>query len=141
MSEHEVRLPRVYLPTADREESQAEQPVCELHSSGQRKSSEGHTGNHAAAELPKSNGSEPAGHFPAAQPRSSGMDSLLREVLSFSTVSGFQALQQNVGGLGDAEVSTGQGDKTRASRFLEGMAENQPHLFVHWQRGMAGAFA
>ena len=34
-----------------------------------------------------------------------------------------------------------KGHKTRAGRFLEGVAENQPHLFVHWQRGMVGAFA
>lgn len=31
--------------------------------------------------------------------------------------------------------------KTRASLFLQGIAERQPHLFVHWQRGMVGAFA
>lgn len=31
--------------------------------------------------------------------------------------------------------------KTRASRFLEGFSKNQPHLFVHWQRNMAGPFA
>lgn len=31
--------------------------------------------------------------------------------------------------------------KTRASRFLEGLSEKQPHLFVHWQRKMVGAFA
>jgi RNA-directed DNA polymerase len=31
--------------------------------------------------------------------------------------------------------------KTRASLFLEGISERQPHLFVHWQRGMVGAFA
>jgi RNA-directed DNA polymerase len=31
--------------------------------------------------------------------------------------------------------------KTRASLFLEGIAERHPHMFVHWQRGMAGAFA
>jgi RNA-directed DNA polymerase len=31
--------------------------------------------------------------------------------------------------------------KTRASLFLETVAEKQPHLFVHWQNGTAGAFA
>lgn len=31
--------------------------------------------------------------------------------------------------------------KTRASRFLEQLSESRPHLFVHWQKGMAGAFA
>jgi RNA-directed DNA polymerase len=31
--------------------------------------------------------------------------------------------------------------KTRASLFIEGIAKRQPHLFVHWQRGMGGAFA
>lgn len=31
--------------------------------------------------------------------------------------------------------------KTRASLFIEGVAKRQPHLFVHWQRGMGGAFA
>jgi RNA-directed DNA polymerase len=31
--------------------------------------------------------------------------------------------------------------KTRASRFLEQLSESQPHLFVHWQKRMAGAFA
>lgn len=31
--------------------------------------------------------------------------------------------------------------KTRASLFLEAVAETQPHLFVHWQKGMVGAFA
>jgi RNA-directed DNA polymerase len=34
-----------------------------------------------------------------------------------------------------------QGHKVRASRFIEGIAKRQPHLFVHWQRGMVGAFA
>lgn len=34
-----------------------------------------------------------------------------------------------------------KGHKTRASRFLEGIAKRQPWLFVHWQRGMVGAFA
>jgi len=32
-------------------------------------------------------------------------------------------------------------EATRASLFLEGISERQPHLFVHWQRGMVGAFA
>ena len=31
--------------------------------------------------------------------------------------------------------------KTRASLLLERIAEKQPHLFIHWQRGTAGAFA
>jgi RNA-directed DNA polymerase len=31
--------------------------------------------------------------------------------------------------------------KTRASLLLERIAEKQPHLFVHWQHGMAGALA
>jgi RNA-directed DNA polymerase len=31
--------------------------------------------------------------------------------------------------------------KTRASLFLETVAEEQPHLFVHWQNGTVGAFA
>ncbi len=34
-----------------------------------------------------------------------------------------------------------KGHKTQASRFLEEVAVKQPYLFVHWQRGMAGAFA
>jgi len=34
-----------------------------------------------------------------------------------------------------------RGHKERASRFIEGIAKRQPHLFVHWQRGMVGAFA
>ena len=31
--------------------------------------------------------------------------------------------------------------KVRAIRFLENICEKQPHLFVHWQKGMVGAFA
>lgn len=31
--------------------------------------------------------------------------------------------------------------KTRAAQFLERIAEQCPHLFVHWQVGMTGAFA
>lgn len=31
--------------------------------------------------------------------------------------------------------------KTRASLLLEGIAEKQPHLFVHWKKGTVGAFA
>ena len=31
--------------------------------------------------------------------------------------------------------------KTRASLLLERIAEQQPHLFIHWQRGTTGAFA
>ncbi len=34
-----------------------------------------------------------------------------------------------------------KGHKIRASMFLEQLAETQPYLFVHWQRGMVGAFA
>jgi RNA-directed DNA polymerase len=34
-----------------------------------------------------------------------------------------------------------KGHKTRAALFLEGIAETQPDLFVHWQRGVKGAFA
>jgi hypothetical protein len=34
-----------------------------------------------------------------------------------------------------------KGHKVRASLFLESIAERQPHLFAHWQRGMIGAFA
>jgi RNA-directed DNA polymerase len=34
-----------------------------------------------------------------------------------------------------------KGHKTRAMRFLEGVLERQPNLFVHWRRGMVGAFA
>jgi RNA-directed DNA polymerase len=34
-----------------------------------------------------------------------------------------------------------KGHKTRACIFMEGIAKRQPHLFVHWQRGMIGAFA
>jgi RNA-directed DNA polymerase len=34
-----------------------------------------------------------------------------------------------------------KGHKTRAIRFLEGILERQPNLFVHWRRGMVGAFA
>ena len=34
-----------------------------------------------------------------------------------------------------------KGHKTRASLFIEGIAQRQPGLFVHWQRGMIGAFA
>ena len=31
--------------------------------------------------------------------------------------------------------------KTRASILLEQLSKRAPHLFVHWQQGMAGAFA
>lgn len=31
--------------------------------------------------------------------------------------------------------------KTRAAIFLQGIAERQPQLFAHWNRGMKGAFA
>jgi RNA-directed DNA polymerase len=34
-----------------------------------------------------------------------------------------------------------KGHKTRACRFLEGIAKRNPQLFAHWQRGMIGAFA
>jgi RNA-directed DNA polymerase len=34
-----------------------------------------------------------------------------------------------------------KGHKTRACIFMEGIAKRQPQLFVHWQRGMIGAFA
>lgn len=34
-----------------------------------------------------------------------------------------------------------KGHKTRASRFLEAVAEKHPNLFVHWQNGTVGAFA
>jgi RNA-directed DNA polymerase len=34
-----------------------------------------------------------------------------------------------------------KGHKTRASLFLESVAEKQPRLFVHWHKGTMGAFA
>ena len=34
-----------------------------------------------------------------------------------------------------------KGPKTRASLFIEGIAKRRPELFVHWRRGMVGAFA
>jgi RNA-directed DNA polymerase len=34
-----------------------------------------------------------------------------------------------------------QGHRTRAAIFVEGIAQRQPQLFVHWQRGMTGSFA
>ena len=34
-----------------------------------------------------------------------------------------------------------KGHKTRASMFLATIAERQPGLFVHWQRGVPGTFA
>ena len=34
-----------------------------------------------------------------------------------------------------------QRHKTRASIFLEGIAEKQPNLFAHWRAGMQGGFA
>jgi hypothetical protein len=34
-----------------------------------------------------------------------------------------------------------KGHKTRACIFIESIAKRQPQLFVHWQRGMVGAFA
>lgn len=34
-----------------------------------------------------------------------------------------------------------QRHKTRASLFVEKISERQPRLFVHWERGMAGAFS
>ena len=55
-----------------------------------------------------SNGAELAGHLQAAQSRPTGLGGLLWEVLSLGDVSGLQALQQNVGCLGDAEVPTAQ---------------------------------
>jgi RNA-directed DNA polymerase len=33
------------------------------------------------------------------------------------------------------------GHRTRASLFLEAISVRQPQIFVHWQRGMVGAFA
>ena len=34
-----------------------------------------------------------------------------------------------------------KGHRTRASLFMEHVAEKQPYLFVHWQNGTVGAFA
>jgi len=34
-----------------------------------------------------------------------------------------------------------RGHKTRAAKFMEGIAETRPHLFIHWQKGNIGAFA
>jgi hypothetical protein len=31
--------------------------------------------------------------------------------------------------------------KTWAAKFLEGIAEENPQIFVHWRKGMKGAFA
>lgn len=34
-----------------------------------------------------------------------------------------------------------KGHKIRASKFLEGIAKKNPHLFAHWRNGMEGSFA
>ena len=34
-----------------------------------------------------------------------------------------------------------RGKRTNAGIFMEGIAERQPNLFVHWKRGMVGSFA
>jgi RNA-directed DNA polymerase len=34
-----------------------------------------------------------------------------------------------------------RGRKTRATKFLEKIAEREPQLFIHWKEGMRGAFA
>jgi RNA-directed DNA polymerase len=34
-----------------------------------------------------------------------------------------------------------RGQKTRAAKFIKGIADKQPSLFVHWHAGMQGAFA
>jgi hypothetical protein len=62
ISDDDVRLPRLLLPTAAREESQAEHSVRELHAGGQRIGSEIHAANHVTVELPQSNGTQPEGH-------------------------------------------------------------------------------
>ncbi len=66
--------------------------------------------------------------------------SLLREVLSFSDVSGLQALQQNVGGLGDAEVSTVQGAQD-AGGPLPGRGGGEPTASVCTLATWNGAMA
>jgi len=33
-----------------------------------------------------------------------------------------------------------KGHKTRAGLFMQNIAEREPHLFVHWQRGVVGSF-
>src|SRR5208283_639629 len=79
--EHEVRLPRVHLQAARREESQTELSVRELHPSGQRESSQSHAGDRATVELSQSNGTELAGYLPAAQSRPARMGGLLPRVI------------------------------------------------------------
>ena len=73
---------------------------------GQRESPQSHAGDRATVELSQSNGTELAGHLPAAQSRPAGMGGLLWEVLPLGDVSGLQVLQQDVGGLGYAKVQT-----------------------------------
>lgn len=34
-----------------------------------------------------------------------------------------------------------KGHKTKAARFLQGIAKEQPRLFAHWKQGMTGVFA
>ena len=34
-----------------------------------------------------------------------------------------------------------RGRKTRAAKFIKGIADKQPSLFAHWHAGMQGAFA
>lgn len=33
-----------------------------------------------------------------------------------------------------------RGHKTKAAKFIKGIADKQPSLFVHWRAGMKGAF-
>ena len=137
--EHEVRLPRVHLQTARREESQTELSVRELHPGGQRESSQSHAGDHATDELSQSNRTKLAGHFPAAQSHPSGLASLLWEVLPLGYVPGLQALQQDVGGLGDAKVQTverAQDAGKPASRTHSREAAASVHTLAARDRGL-----
>jgi len=106
VSEYEIRLSRIYLSTTDREESQAKSSVCEFHTGGQRGGGQNDAANDPQTELPKSNGIEFGGYLSDVQSGLEGLVGVLREIFSLSDVSGPEALQHDVGGLGDEEVST-----------------------------------
>ena len=132
--EHEVRLPRVHLQATGREKSQTKQSVCELLPGGQRESSEIHAGNHRT-ELSLRDISRL--HNPVLR----GWVAYYGRFYPSAMYPVFRHFNKTLVAWAMRKYRRLKRHKIRASLFLENVAENQPHLFVHWKNGTVGAFA
>ena len=113
-----------------------------LHPGRQQQSADGDAGSDTQTELPKSDRAETSRHLPTAQSSPERLARVLRKSLSVGDVPRlFRHCNKTLVAWAMRKYRRLKDHKIQASRLLEQLSEKQPYLFVHWQKGMVGAFA